>query len=98
MELRLLLRRRKLRARKNLVNLLGRLNRSRLLTVHPVLHLLLELLPRSGSRTPQPESPPQSQPAPQRARSTDAPAASECRLQELGEKISEGDLVRLMIA
>jgi pyruvate dehydrogenase E2 component (dihydrolipoamide acetyltransferase) len=38
------------------------------------------------------------QPPPQRTRSTDAPAASEFRLQELGENISEGDLVRLMIA
>src|ERR1700732_470554 len=35
--------------------------------------------------------------APQRTRSTDA-AATEFRLQELGENISEGDLVRLMIA
>jgi pyruvate dehydrogenase E2 component (dihydrolipoamide acetyltransferase) len=34
----------------------------------------------------------------QRSRSTDAPAATEFRLQELGENISEGDLVRLMIA
>jgi pyruvate dehydrogenase E2 component (dihydrolipoamide acetyltransferase) len=33
-----------------------------------------------------------------RTRSTDAPAATEFRLQELGENISEGDLVRLMIA
>jgi pyruvate dehydrogenase E2 component (dihydrolipoamide acetyltransferase) len=37
-------------------------------------------------------------PAPQRKRSTDAPAPSEFRLQELGENISQGDLVRLMIA
>ena len=36
--------------------------------------------------------------APPRKRSTDAPAASEFRLQELGENISQGDLVRLMIA
>ena len=36
--------------------------------------------------------------APQRKRSTDVPAASEFRLQELGENISQGDLVRLMIA
>jgi pyruvate dehydrogenase E2 component (dihydrolipoamide acetyltransferase) len=43
-------------------------------------------------------SQPESQPPPQRTRSTDAPAASEFRLQELGENISEGDLVRLMIA
>ena len=48
---------------------------------------------------------PQQNPAPQaesrptqRTRSTDAPAAGEFRLQELGENISEGDLVRLMIA
>jgi len=41
---------------------------------------------------------PESQPAPQRTRSTDVPAASEFRLQELGENISQGDLVRLMIA
>jgi pyruvate dehydrogenase E2 component (dihydrolipoamide acetyltransferase) len=34
----------------------------------------------------------------QRKRSTDSPAASEFRLQELGENISQGDLVRLMIA
>jgi pyruvate dehydrogenase E2 component (dihydrolipoamide acetyltransferase) len=39
----------------------------------------------------------ETQAAPQRTRSTDAPA-SEFRLQELGENISEGDLVRLMIA
>ena len=41
---------------------------------------------------------PESQPPPQRTRSTDVPAASEFRLQELGENISQGDLVRLMIA
>ena len=40
----------------------------------------------------------ESQPTPQRTRSTDVRAASEFRLQELGENISEGDLVRLMIA
>jgi len=34
----------------------------------------------------------------QRTRATDAPTATEFRLQELGENISEGDLVRLMIA
>jgi pyruvate dehydrogenase E2 component (dihydrolipoamide acetyltransferase) len=49
-------------------------------------------------RSSQAEARPQSRPAPQRTRSTDAPAASEFRLQELGENISEGDLVRLMIA
>jgi pyruvate dehydrogenase E2 component (dihydrolipoamide acetyltransferase) len=36
-------------------------------------------------------------PSPARTRSTDAPAG-EFRLQELGENISQGDLVRLMIA
>lgn len=40
----------------------------------------------------------ESQPAPQRTRSTDAAPAAEFRLQELGENISQGDLVRLMIA
>ncbi|MGC1221919.1 MAG: 2-oxo acid dehydrogenase subunit E2, partial [Candidatus Sulfotelmatobacter sp.] len=45
-----------------------------------------------------PTPPPQSQAAPPRNRSTDAPAPREFRLQELGENISEGDLVRLMIA
>jgi len=44
---------------------------------------------------PAPQSAPQA--APQRTRSTDK-AATEFRLQELGENISEGDLVRLMIA
>ncbi len=39
-----------------------------------------------------------SRPASQRTRSTDSPAPAEFRLQELGENISEGDLVRLMIA
>jgi pyruvate dehydrogenase E2 component (dihydrolipoamide acetyltransferase) len=49
---------------------------------------------------PQPArpSPSESQPALPRTRSTDGPAASEFRLQELGENVSEGDLVRLMIA
>jgi pyruvate dehydrogenase E2 component (dihydrolipoamide acetyltransferase) len=41
---------------------------------------------------------PGAQATPRRTRSTDAPAAREYRLQELGENISEGDLVRLMIA
>ena len=45
-----------------------------------------------------PAAQPESSPARQRSRSTDAPAATEFRLQELGENISEGDLVRLMIA
>src|SRR6202167_2086531 len=36
--------------------------------------------------------------ADQRTRSTDSAAPTEFRLQELGENISEGDLVRLMIA
>lgn len=49
-------------------------------------------------------SQPQSQPAEpaaraaQRTRSTDFAAAAEYRLQELGENISQGDLVRLMIS
>jgi pyruvate dehydrogenase E2 component (dihydrolipoamide acetyltransferase) len=49
---------------------------------------------------PAPAAAPQVEPqaAPRRARSTDAPGAREFRLQELGENISEGDLVRLMIA
>jgi pyruvate dehydrogenase E2 component (dihydrolipoamide acetyltransferase) len=56
--------------------------------------------PTAAAAKPQPVSPPQSETrsAPQRTRSTDAPGASEFRLQELGENISEGDLVRLMIA
>jgi pyruvate dehydrogenase E2 component (dihydrolipoamide acetyltransferase) len=53
----------------------------------------------AAAAKPQPSPIPQSesQAAPQRTRSTDA-AATEFRLQELGENISEGDLVRLMIA
>ncbi len=47
---------------------------------------------------PVPAPQPESQAASQRTRSTDAPAATEFRLQELGENISQGDLVRLMIA
>jgi pyruvate dehydrogenase E2 component (dihydrolipoamide acetyltransferase) len=43
-------------------------------------------------------SPSESQPPAQRMRSTDVPAPREFRLQELGENISQGDLVRLMIA
>jgi len=56
---------------------------------------------KEGAAKPQPArvvAQAESQPAPQRTRSTDTPAASEFRLQELGENISEGDLVRLMIA
>jgi pyruvate dehydrogenase E2 component (dihydrolipoamide acetyltransferase) len=45
---------------------------------------------------PAPAEPPRKEQ--QRTRSTDAPAATEFRLQELGENISQGDLVRLMIA
>jgi pyruvate dehydrogenase E2 component (dihydrolipoamide acetyltransferase) len=53
----------------------------------------------AASAKTQPARATQSEPqaAPQRTRSTDAPTASEFRLQELGENISEGDLVRLMI-
>ena len=47
---------------------------------------------------PAPTVPAESQASPPRNRSTDAPAPREFRLQELGENISEGDLVRLMIA
>ncbi len=56
----------------------------------------------SAAKAEKPEPPPrtrsESQPTPQRTRSTDAPATGEFRLQELGENISQGDLVRLMIA
>jgi pyruvate dehydrogenase E2 component (dihydrolipoamide acetyltransferase) len=52
----------------------------------------------AAAAKPQPAPVPQSQSALQRTRSTDVPAATEFRLQELGENISEGDLVRLMIA
>jgi pyruvate dehydrogenase E2 component (dihydrolipoamide acetyltransferase) len=52
----------------------------------------------AAAAKPQPAPTPQEESrAPQRTRSTDA-AATEFRLQELGENISEGDLVRLMIA
>ena len=47
---------------------------------------------------PAPTLPTESQAAPPRNRSTDVPTPREFRLQELGENISEGDLVRLMIA
>jgi pyruvate dehydrogenase E2 component (dihydrolipoamide acetyltransferase) len=47
---------------------------------------------------PSPAAPAERRAAAQRTRSTDAAAATEFRLQELGENISEGDLVRLMIA
>src|SRR5208282_1068040 len=50
------------------------------------------------SQPPIPQSTTEDRPTTQRTRSTDSPAASEFRLQELGENISEGDLVRLMIA
>src|SRR5712691_11170188 len=57
---------------------------------------------RSSSTTataakPQPAPAPPPEPS-QRTRSTDAPPSTEFRLQELGENISEGDLVRLMIS
>jgi pyruvate dehydrogenase E2 component (dihydrolipoamide acetyltransferase) len=50
-----------------------------------------EPAPRSGGST-------QTRPASERSRSTDSLAPTEFRLQELGENISQGDLVRLMIA
>ena len=54
----------------------------------------------AAAAKPQPAAAPQPEPqsAPQRTRSTDAPVATEFRLQELGENIFQGDLVRLMIA
>ena len=52
----------------------------------------------AAATKPQPAPQSESMAAQQRTRSTDAPAATEFRLQELGENISEGDLVRLMIA
>jgi pyruvate dehydrogenase E2 component (dihydrolipoamide acetyltransferase) len=52
----------------------------------------------AANPAPQASSPVSTQAVSPRTRSTDAPAASEFRLQELGENISEGDLVRLMIA
>ena len=64
--------------------------------------------PQPAPASPSAASPPAASPsaapqaerrnAPQRTRSTDTSAATEFRLQELGENISEGDLVRLMIA
>jgi pyruvate dehydrogenase E2 component (dihydrolipoamide acetyltransferase) len=48
--------------------------------------------------TPAPPVQSESRSASQRTRSTDSPAPAEFHLQELGENISEGDLVRLMIA
>jgi len=67
-----------------------------------------------NSPQPASAAPPSAQPAPshapapsqaaapraasQRTRATDSPAPSEFRLQELGENISQGDLVRLMVA
>jgi len=54
----------------------------------------------AAAAKPQPAAAPQPEPPapPQRTRSTDSPAATEFRLQELGENISQGELVRLMIA
>src|SRR5580658_1342113 len=50
---------------------------------------------KAATATAPPQQPRKEQ---QRNRSTDAPAPTEFRLQELGENISQGDLVRLMIA
>jgi pyruvate dehydrogenase E2 component (dihydrolipoamide acetyltransferase) len=50
---------------------------------------------KAATATAPPQQPRKEQ---QRSRSTDAPAPTEFRLQELGENISQGDLVRLMIA
>ncbi len=60
--------------------------------------------PATAASSPVPAAPAQeqtespSQPAPQRSRSTDSTDAREFRLQELGENISQGDLVRLMVS
>jgi pyruvate dehydrogenase E2 component (dihydrolipoamide acetyltransferase) len=54
--------------------------------------------PAAAKPAPAAAAQPESQAAPRRTRSTDAPTSREFRLQELGENISEGDLVRLMIA
>src|SRR6266851_60506 len=60
--------------------------------------------PQAAQSAAAPAAKPQSAPAEQaesrperRSRSTDAATSTEFRLQELGENISEGDLVRLMI-
>jgi pyruvate dehydrogenase E2 component (dihydrolipoamide acetyltransferase) len=53
--------------------------------------------PSKPQASPTP-SQPASRTADQRTRSTDSAAPTEFRLQELGENISQGDLVRLMIA
>jgi pyruvate dehydrogenase E2 component (dihydrolipoamide acetyltransferase) len=53
----------------------------------------------AAAAKPQPSSaPPQSAPSQPAARTTGSVGPSEFRLQELGENISEGELVRLMIA
>jgi pyruvate dehydrogenase E2 component (dihydrolipoamide acetyltransferase) len=54
--------------------------------------------PAAEQTQSQPQQKVESRGATQRTRSTDSSAPSEFRLQELGENISEGDLVRLMIA
>jgi pyruvate dehydrogenase E2 component (dihydrolipoamide acetyltransferase) len=55
--------------------------------------------PQSAEAAPPPSSTQlEVRPAARRTRSTDAPAPAEFRLQELGENISQGDLVRLMIS
>jgi pyruvate dehydrogenase E2 component (dihydrolipoamide acetyltransferase) len=55
--------------------------------------------PSPGATTPEPAAPQKEETrAERRTRSTDTAAANEFRLQELGENISQGDLVRLMIA
>jgi len=55
--------------------------------------------PAAAATKPQPALAQQDVSSPERrSRSTDAATSTEFRLQELGENISEGDLVRLMIA
>jgi pyruvate dehydrogenase E2 component (dihydrolipoamide acetyltransferase) len=50
------------------------------------------------SQTSVQRAPAEARPTTQRTRFTDTASATEFRLQELGENISEGDLVRLMVA
>jgi pyruvate dehydrogenase E2 component (dihydrolipoamide acetyltransferase) len=54
--------------------------------------------PAVATKPQAPAPQPESSRTQRRTRSTDSTAATEFRLQELGENISQGDLVRLMIA
>lgn len=57
----------------------------------------LERQPAQQAPEPERTQPATTRSSSERTRSTDSPAPSEFRLQELGENISQGDLVRLMI-